>query len=114
MVFMIKGKHVRVCPVCGSPEIRVDKSNKVMERYSMGINYVCARCGNTFSIPLEVDADKASEIEPAPLTDEVLHATPNRIRVGEGYASMLLLAAVAAVIIIVTIAIAFLSGAFGG
>ena len=58
---MKKEQNVQVCPMCGSQNFNVDKSNKYLESIGSSTNYLCNNCGNIFSFPLEVydsDAEK--------------------------------------------------------
>jgi hypothetical protein len=77
---------VRVCPICGSSNYTVDKSNKWLEGFASNITYVCRRCDNTFPIPLEIDEAEAENLTLAPVTDELRKATPDDIRIGSGKA----------------------------
>jgi len=98
---MAKEKYVSVCPICYSSDIHIDSSNKLLERFGSSANWKCNRCKNSFPIYLEVPAKEAKDLVEKPLTEEILHSTPNKMRVGAGYAYSVIFA----VLILITIII---------
>ena len=50
----------KVCPVCGSRKLTVDKSNIFLGAIGANVNYACERCGSTFPFPIEIE-EKATE-----------------------------------------------------
>lgn len=50
----------KVCPVCGSEKLTVDKSNIFLSAIGANVNYLCERCGSTFPFPIETE-EKVTE-----------------------------------------------------
>lgn len=61
----------KVCPICGSRKLTVDKSNIVLNSFGSNVNYLCERCGNTFPFPIETE-EKVTE---AKLDEKIISAT---------------------------------------
>ncbi|MFH1391741.1 MAG: hypothetical protein ABIH20_05505 [Candidatus Diapherotrites archaeon] len=82
---MAEKGYVDICPICKSKDIHTDSSNKVLERFGSSDNWRCNRCKNSFPIVLEVSKKDIKNIKEEPLTEEIIHSTPNITRVAAGY-----------------------------
>ncbi len=61
----------KLCPICGSKKLTVDKSNIFLSAIGANVNYLCERCGNTFPFPIETE-EKVTE---ARLDEKIMSAT---------------------------------------
>ena len=103
-------KAKQICPICGSEDFTVDNSNAFLEQYGSSTNYLCNRCKNSFPIPIELDEDISKEVELAPLTEDIKKSTPKEMRVGAGYAWVIIVLLFAGITIVLIIIALFFRG----
>ena len=72
---MKKEQNVQVCPMCGSQNFNVDKSNKYLESIGSSTNYLCNNCGNVFSFPVELSKQDSEKLSNEKM-EKIVNATP--------------------------------------